>query len=101
MITFCVWLTVCFYAQWSEAVNEVQLLMDKMRMVQQLGEEFTQEEMVTRFERERTESLLEPADGMNTVVLWEVSNALPELALVSPVECKVPPGIACENIKIT
>lgn len=61
-----------FYAQWSEAVNEVQLLMEKMRRVQQLGEEFTQEEMVTRFERERTESLLEPADGMNTLTLWKV-----------------------------
>lgn len=52
--------------QWSEAVNEVKLLMEKMMMVQQQGEEVTQEEMVTRFERERTESLLEPVDGMNT-----------------------------------
>lgn len=49
--------------QWSEAVNEVQLLMEKMMMVQQQEEEFTQEEMVTRFERERTESLLEPTEG--------------------------------------
>lgn len=49
--------------QWTEAVNEVQLLMEKMMMVQQQEEEFTQEEMVTRFERERTESLLEPAEG--------------------------------------
>lgn len=32
-------------------------------MVQQQEEEFTQEEMVTRFERERTESLLEPSEG--------------------------------------
>ncbi|KAK2886935.1 hypothetical protein QQF64_014148 [Cirrhinus molitorella] len=48
--------------EWSDAVNEVQLLMERMMMVQQQGEEFTQEEMVTRFERERTESLLEPAD---------------------------------------
>lgn len=52
--------------QWSEAVNEVKLLMEKMMIVQQQGEEFTKEEMVTRFERERTECLLEPADGMNT-----------------------------------
>ncbi|XP_065147110.1 sestrin-2 isoform X1 [Paramisgurnus dabryanus] len=48
--------------EWSEELNEVQLLMEKMMMVQQIGEEFTQEELVTRFERERTESLLEPAD---------------------------------------
>lgn len=51
--------------QWSEAVNEVKLLMEKMMMVQQQGEEFTQEEMVTRFERERTETLLEPVEGIN------------------------------------
>lgn len=51
------------FMQWTEAVNEVQLLMEKMMMVQQQEEEFTQEEMVTRFERERTESLLEPAEG--------------------------------------
>ncbi|KAA0710356.1 Sestrin-2 [Triplophysa tibetana] len=54
--------------EWSEAVNEVQLLMEKMRMVQHLGEEFTQEEMVTRFERARTESLLEPADVQHSVL---------------------------------
>lgn len=41
----------------------MQLLMEKMMMVQQQEEEFTQEEMVTRFERERTESLLEPSEG--------------------------------------
>lgn len=41
----------------------MQLLMEKMMLVQQQEEEFTQEEMVTRFERERTESLLEPAEG--------------------------------------
>uniref|UniRef100_A0A673LPW6 Sestrin-2-like n=1 Tax=Sinocyclocheilus rhinocerous TaxID=307959 RepID=A0A673LPW6_9TELE len=60
--------------KWSEAVNEVKLLMEKMMMVQQQGEEFTQEEMVTRFERERTESLLEPADGITITALdysWE------------------------------
>lgn len=84
MITFCVRLTVCLYVQWSEAVNEVQLLMEKMRMVQQLGEEFTQEEMVTRFERERTESLLEPADGMTTLTLWEVK--FPELVFASRIK---------------
>lgn len=49
--------------QWTQALNEVQLLMEKMMMVQQQEEEFTQEEMVTRFERERTESLLELAEG--------------------------------------
>ncbi|KAI4871835.1 hypothetical protein NFI96_016393 [Prochilodus magdalenae] len=48
--------------EWTEAFNEVQLLMEKMMMVQQQDEEFTPEEMVTRFERERTENLLEPAE---------------------------------------
>ncbi|TRZ01128.1 hypothetical protein DNTS_007853 [Danionella cerebrum] len=54
-------------AEWSEAVQEVKLLVERMKMVQQRDEEFTQEEMLTRFERERTESLLEPASGRNTL----------------------------------
>ncbi|XP_056105493.1 sestrin-2 [Rhinichthys klamathensis goyatoka] len=54
--------------EWSEAVNEVKLLMEKMMKVRQQGEEFTPEEMVTRFERERTESLLEPADVQRSVL---------------------------------
>ncbi|KAI2652877.1 Sestrin-2 [Labeo rohita] len=56
------------HQEWSEAVNEVKLLMERMMMVQQQGEEFTQEEMVTRFERERTESLLEHADVQRSVL---------------------------------
>ncbi|KAB5530928.1 hypothetical protein PHYPO_G00134980 [Pangasianodon hypophthalmus] len=59
--------------EWTEAVNEVQLLMEKMMMVQQQEEEFTQEEMVTRFERERTESLLEPAEVGRSVLPDSVS----------------------------
>ncbi|XP_053347602.1 sestrin-2 isoform X2 [Clarias gariepinus] len=59
--------------KWTEAVNEVQLLMEKMMMVQQQEEEFTQEEMVTRFERERTESLLEPAEVGRSVLPDSVS----------------------------
>ncbi|KAF5908640.1 cartilage matrix protein, partial [Clarias magur] len=59
--------------KWTEAVNEVQLLMEKMMMVQQQEEEFTQEEMVTRFERERTESLLEPAEEGRSVLPDSVS----------------------------
>ncbi|XP_062846673.1 sestrin-2 [Trichomycterus rosablanca] len=59
--------------EWSEAVNEVELLMEKMMMVQQHDEEFTQEEMVTRFERERTESLLEPAEVVRSVLPDSVS----------------------------
>ncbi|KAI5621524.1 sestrin 2, partial [Silurus asotus] len=54
--------------KWADSVNEVQLLMEKMVMVQQQEEEFTQEEMVTRFERERTESLLEPAEVDRSVL---------------------------------
>ncbi|XP_053469214.1 sestrin-2 [Ictalurus furcatus] len=59
--------------EWTEAVNEVQLLMEKMMMVQQQEEEFTPEEMVTRFERERTESLLEPAEVGRSVLPDSVS----------------------------
>ncbi|XP_076865073.1 sestrin-2 [Brachyhypopomus gauderio] len=59
--------------QETEAVNEVQLLMEKMMMVQQQEEEFTQEEMVTRFERERTESLLEPAEVARSALPDSVS----------------------------
>ncbi|GAA6110738.1 sestrin-2 [Tachysurus ichikawai] len=59
--------------EWTQALNEVQLLMEKMMMVQQQEEEFTQEEMVTRFERERTESLLELAEVGRTVLPDSVS----------------------------
>ncbi|XP_036371914.1 sestrin-2 isoform X2 [Megalops cyprinoides] len=44
--------------EWSDAVSEVELLMKRMQLLQQQEEEFSQEEMVTRFEKERTESLL-------------------------------------------
>ncbi|XP_051527402.1 sestrin-2 isoform X2 [Myxocyprinus asiaticus] len=54
--------------EWPGAVNEVQLLMEKMMMVKQQGEEYTQEEMVTRFERERTESLLESVEVVSPVL---------------------------------
>ncbi|XP_051948662.1 sestrin-2-like isoform X2 [Xyrauchen texanus] len=54
--------------EWPGAVNEVQLLLEKMMMVKQQGEEYTQEEMVTRFERERTESLLESAEVVSPVL---------------------------------
>ncbi|XP_051992280.1 sestrin-2-like [Xyrauchen texanus] len=53
--------------EWSEALSEVQRLMEKMMLVQQQGEAFTQEEMVNHFERERTESLLEPVDVVSHV----------------------------------
>ncbi|XP_060798905.1 sestrin-2 isoform X2 [Neoarius graeffei] len=59
--------------EWTEAINEVQLLMEKMVMVQEQEEEFTQEEMVTRFERERTESLLEPAEVDRSILPDSVS----------------------------
>ncbi|XP_036422461.1 sestrin-2 isoform X1 [Colossoma macropomum] len=59
--------------EWTEAVNEVQLLMEKMMIVQQQEEEFTPEELVTRFERERTESLLEPAEVVRSALPDSVS----------------------------
>ncbi|KAJ8378441.1 hypothetical protein AAFF_G00242560 [Aldrovandia affinis] len=43
---------------WSDAVSEVEILMKRMQVLQQQEEEFSQEEMVTRFEKERSESLL-------------------------------------------
>ncbi|KAG9355562.1 hypothetical protein JZ751_000400 [Albula glossodonta] len=43
---------------WSDAVSEVEVLMKRMQLLQQQEEEFSQEEMVTRFEKERSESLL-------------------------------------------
>ncbi|XP_007245744.3 sestrin-2 [Astyanax mexicanus] len=59
--------------EWTEAVNEVQLLMEKMMLVQQQEEEFTPEEMVTRFERERTESILEPAEVVRAALPDSIS----------------------------
>ncbi|KAJ8367939.1 hypothetical protein SKAU_G00079670 [Synaphobranchus kaupii] len=42
----------------SDAVTEVEILMKRMQLLQQQEEEFSQEEMVTRFEKERLECLL-------------------------------------------
>ncbi|XP_064203250.1 sestrin-2 [Anguilla rostrata] len=42
----------------SDAVTEVEVLMKRMQLLQQQEEEFSQEEMVTRFEKERRECLL-------------------------------------------
>ncbi|XP_030644935.1 sestrin-2 [Chanos chanos] len=64
--------------EWSEAVSEVELLMERMMMVQQQEEECTQEEMLTRFERERSESLLEPAEGVRCVPPDSISQFVPE-----------------------
>ncbi|XP_061112163.1 sestrin-2 isoform X1 [Conger conger] len=42
----------------SDAVTEVEILMKRMQLLQEQEEEFSQEEMVTRFEKERRECLL-------------------------------------------
>lgn len=52
--------------QGTDAVQEVEMLMERMKLLQenQLEEEgVTQEEMATRFELEKTESLLVPSSG--------------------------------------
>ncbi|XP_066530527.1 sestrin-2 [Hoplias malabaricus] len=64
--------------EWTDAVNEVQLLMERMMMVQQHDEEFSLEEMVTRFERERTESLLETAEVLQSAVPDSISRFVQE-----------------------
>ena len=52
--------------QLADGVMEVEVLMKRMVELQQQEEECTQEEMVTRFERERSESI---PTGRNMPVL--------------------------------
>jgi len=49
----------------SETSGEVEVLMERMKQLQECRdeEEASQEEMATRFEREKTESMLEVTSG--------------------------------------
>lgn len=59
----------------SDAVTEVERLMKRMELLQQQDEEFTQEEMVTRFEKERRECLLvTPSDNSPRTLPESVSH---------------------------
>ena len=60
-------------AQVTEVSGEVEVLMERMKQLQECRdeEEASQEEMATRFEREKTESMLVATAGTNNCCVME------------------------------
>lgn len=71
----------CLFFKTTESVCEVEALMEKMKQLQECRdeEEASQEEMATRFEREKRESMFVCSSGSADVVciyVYSVPNCL-------------------------
>lgn len=72
---------LCLFFKTTESVCEVEALMEKMKQLQECRdeEEASQEEMATRFEREKRESMFVCSSGRADVVcihVFSVPNCL-------------------------